>query len=507
MLNRRATTSRSEEDPNSNGAIHSGTTTPKGRKRKKSKTKKRSTWRAWIPLCFVVFYVIVVILSLWMLAKMFLIPSSAVPGNNGNSNANDNFIQESKNNKIIRHRHSNQNMDLPYPKIIRDSKNYPQLSQDALDMCTRTLWHTIETTTIVLPNKETFIHTGDIDDLWLRDSAAQIHPLLVPLFGPNRTQSLIQLDAKLDRIVAGLIRRTALYIRHDPYANAFRIDDSYVFSAAQKKLGRHDLISTWNYELDSACYWIRMVFFYWKQSNNANNAQADSVVALQRVQEAAEIMVDVWIAEQKHENDDESVPRGPLFDCVNCNKPYRYPGLQRNGKGTPTNASSGLTWTGFRPSDDECTFGFLVPANMFAVVALEYAEELANAVWNNPILAAKAQQLAKEIQTGIETHAVVDHPTHGKIYAYEVDGLGNSLLMDDANVPSLLSIPYLGYKHYDPEIYANTRRFVFSKDNPTYQKGTNAMTGEVEGYGSPHMQAAIRQNIWPMSLAIQGLTR
>jgi uncharacterized protein len=154
------------------------------------------------------------------------------------------------------------------------------------------------------------------------------------LFGPNRTASLIALDPKLDRIVSGLIARTAAYIRHDPYANAFRIDDSYVFSAAQKKLGRHDLISTWNYELDSGCFWTRMVYYYWKQS--PQGASPTSVVRLPQVQQAAEIMVHVWAAEQKHELDEESVPRGPLFDCINCNKPYRYPGLPRNGKGSPT---------------------------------------------------------------------------------------------------------------------------------------------------------------------------
>jgi hypothetical protein len=144
----------------------------------------------------------------------------------------------------------------PYPKITRESKTTTEssrdLSKEALEMCTRTLWHTLETTTIVLPDGETFVHTGDIDDLWLRDSAAQIHPLMIPVFD-NATTSLMAQDAKLDRIVAGLIKRTAMYIRHDPYANAFRIDDSYVFSEKQKRLGRHDLISTWNYELDSAC--------------------------------------------------------------------------------------------------------------------------------------------------------------------------------------------------------------------------------------------------------------
>jgi len=143
---------------------------------------------------------------------------------------------------------------------------------------------------------------------------------------------------------------------------------------------------------------------------------------------------------------------------------------------------------------------------MFAVVVLEYVTELAIELWNHPSLATKASNLARQIQKGIEDHAIVHHPKFGKIYAYEVDGLGHYKVMDDANVPNLLSIPYLGYRHYDPEIYANTRRFIFSKDNPTYQKGTNTLTGELEGYGSPHMQARIQQNIWPMSIAMKGLT-
>ncbi len=143
----------------------------------------------------------------------------------------------------------------------------------------------------------------------------------------------------MDRIVAGLIKRTAMYIRHDPWANAFRIDDSYVFSEAQKRMGRHDLISTWNYELDSACYFIRLLYFYWHQAPNP-----DVVLQSPAVQKAVDIMMDLWIAEQKHEED--AYPTGPLFDCLNCNKLYRYPGLARDGKGTPTNASSGLIWSG-----------------------------------------------------------------------------------------------------------------------------------------------------------------
>lgn len=378
-----------------------------------------------------------------------------------------------------------------YPIVTRNSS--VQISKEAIDMCHKTLWHTLETTTIVLPNNESFIHTGDIDDLWLRDSAAQIHPLLVS----NGGASLVQTDAKLARIVSGLIKRTAMYIRHDPYANAFRIDDSYVFSTAQKLIGRHDLISTWNYELDSACYYMRMLYYFYQALPESPVLRDESVM------EAVEIMIDLWSAEQRHEED--NYPQGDFFDCVNCGKPYRYPGLKRNGKGTKTNPNAGLTWSGFRPSDDECAFGYLVPANMFAVVALGYIQELATAVWENPLLAQKAKNLAGEIDDGIQKHGIVEHLNYGRIYAFEVDGLGNSLFMDDANVPSLMSIPYLGYD-FDQEVYANTRNFILSKDNPTYQKGINAMTGEIEGYGSPHMSNVIQRNIWPMSLAMQGLT-
>jgi len=255
-------------------------------------------------------------------------------------------------------------------------------------------------------------------------------------------------------------------------------------------------------ELDSGCFYIRMLYFYWKQSPNGGD-KAESVLRLKSVHEAVSIMVDLWIAEQRHE--DNNYPTGPLFDCKNCNKPYRYPGLARNGKGTPTNSSAGLSWTGFRPSDDECKYGYLVPANMFAVVVLGYVRELATEIWRDGQLAERAEKLANDIQRGIQDHGTVEHPTYGRIYAYEVDGMGHSLLMDDANVPSLVSIPYLGYD-YDPVIYDNTRRFIFSLSNPEYRKGTNQLTGEIEGYGSPHMSEAIRDNIWPMSIAVQGLT-
>jgi meiotically up-regulated gene 157 (Mug157) protein len=371
-----------------------------------------------------------------------------------------------------------------------------KLSKDAIDMCHRTLWHTLESTTVVLPNNESFVITGDISDLWLRDSAAQIHPLLIPNVYDGK--SLVQTDAKLERIVSGLIKLTARYIRHDPYANAFRIDDSKVYNTFEReKLGRHGYIATWNYELDSACYYMRMIYFFY------TSFPAHPVLTLTQVQEAVEIMIDLWIAEQRHEED--QYPVGPLFDCEHCGKPYRYnpAELKRNGKGTATNPNTGMTWSGFRPSDDACEYGFLVPSNMFAVVALKYMEELATKLWDNQNLAKKARKLRDEIQAGIQKHGIVKHEKYGMIYAYEVDGLGNSLLMDDANIPNLMSLPYLGYD-YDPEIYENTKKFILSEDNPTFHRGKNDFTGEIEGYGSPHTNS-IPHDIWPMAIAMQAL--
>ena len=157
-----------------------------------------------------------------------------------------------------------------------------------------------------------------------------------------------------------------------------------------------------------------------------------------------------------------------------------------------------MTWCGFRPSDDACTYGYLVPANMFAVVALGYAAEMVETVLTDAALAEECRVLAAEIREGIEKYAVINHPHFGKIYAYEVDGLGNYLLMDDANVPSLLEAPYLGYCDFEDEVYQNTRQFILSRNNPFYYEGSVA-----KGIGSPHTPD---HYVWHISLAIQGMT-
>lgn len=171
--------------------------------------------------------------------------------------------------------------------------------------------------------------------------------------------------------------------------------------------------------------------------------------------------------------------------------------LTHDGHGAPV-AVTGMTWSGFRPSDDACVYGYLIPSNMFAVVTLGYTAEIMREIYKDGEVAARAEKLASEIRDGIEKYGVVEHPKFGKMYAYETDGLGNYVFMDDANVPSLMSIPYLGYCSADDEIYKNTRAFVLSKENPYYYEGTAA-----KGVGSPHTPP---EYIWHIALSMQGLT-
>ena len=196
----------------------------------------------------------------------------------------------------------------------------------AVETCRRTLWRTLKTTTKILSDGGTFVFTGDLDDLWLRDSAAQVHPYI----------SLVNESPDMARLIRGLTKRHAMYIRFDPWANAFRIDTKYKFNAEQKSLGRHGYISTRNYELDSGCYYIRMLYRFWKVSKSD-----ESVLRDRETIDAVRILIELWRSEQHHEENE--VASSELFDCVNCGKPYRYKKLPRNGKGSKTKYT-GMTY-------------------------------------------------------------------------------------------------------------------------------------------------------------------
>jgi len=228
--------------------------------------------------------------------------------------------------------------------------------------------------------------------------------------------------------------------------------------------------------LDSHCYFLRLSYLYWKNSGNTIFFDQDWRASVLQI-------IKLWKLEQDHMR----------------NSPYRYPELVQN-IGSPV-GYTGMTWTAFRPSDDRCIYHYLIPANMFVVVTLGYVEEMALTILNDTKLATDVAALREIIDEGIHKFGIVNNQKFGKVYAFEVDGLGNTQLMDDANVPSLLSGPYLGYKSSrDPDgsIMANTRRYVLSTDNPYYFAGTKA-----KGIGSPHIPGRM---YWPMSAIMEGFT-
>lgn len=334
---------------------------------------------------------------------------------------------------------------------------------------------TIETTLRPLPCDETFVITGDIPAMWLRDSSAQVRHYL----------PFTSSDPELARLIEGLIARQAACILLDPYANAF--NENPDGSRWCEDHTQH-LKGVWErkYEVDSLCYPVQLSYLYWKASGSAR-------IFTPRLREAFWAIVRTFITEQRHF---ERSPYRFIRPEESCNG-LEQETLQNGGMGMPVNYT-GMTWSGFRPSDDACDFGYLIPANMFAVVILGYMMEMAKEGFDDPILYEAARKLRHEIDYGIRHYGIYRHPVFGPIYAYETDGFGNYNLMDDANVPSLLSIPYLGYRPADDPIYQNTRRFILSSENPHYHAGTAAA-----GIGSPHTPKGY---IWPIALSMQGLT-
>ena len=337
--------------------------------------------------------------------------------------------------------------------------------------CFRSTWDT----TLQRDNGTVFLITGDIPAMWLRDSSAQVYHYL-----PFARQF-----PEVEKAVEGLIRRQMQYIALDPYANAFNRE------ANGNKYERDDTSWTpeqeawiWErkYEIDSLCYPIRLAHAFWKQTGSAAWRDGTFLRAVQNI-------LDVWQTEQRHE---ENSPY--YFNRKNCPPSDTLP---RGGKGALV-GYTGMTWSGFRPSDDACRYGYLIPSNFFAVRALKLLSELLADMPGQEALIARAEALRGDIQEGLSKYAVVEHEKYGKVYAYEVDGLGHSHLMDDANVPSLLSLPYLGCVDADDPIYQNTRKMLLSPDNPYYFEGAAA-----RGIGSPHTPP---RYVWPISLCIQGLT-
>ncbi|MFT8843571.1 MAG: glycoside hydrolase family 125 protein [Schleiferilactobacillus harbinensis] len=314
-----------------------------------------------------------------------------------------------------------------------------------------------------------FVLTGDIPAMWQRDTTAQIRPYLV----------LAQTDTGMADIISRVVQRLFFNMDHDPYANAFNLKANYAGHQSDATT-----MTPWiwerKYELDSLCYPVQLAYLLWRNTGRTDHFDAQFQAAIKK-------MIHVIRTEQHHETSPyrfertEDRPEDTLIDGVG--RPVGY---------------TGMSWSGFRPSDDACVYGYLVPANMFAVVVLRQLADIYTDVLKDTASAADFLQLAQEIQDGIDQYGTVKNAAGETIYAYEVDGLGNALVMDDGNVPNLLSAPYLGYVEASDTVYQDTRRTILSPENPYYYKGRVG-----GGLGSPHTPP---HYIWPIALAMEGLT-
>ena len=319
---------------------------------------------------------------------------------------------------------------------------------------------------------DTYVITGDIDAMWLRDSSAQVWPYL----------QFIKQDEALKHLVAGVINRQTACVLMDPYANAFYNDPDKKGEWATDHTAMKPGVHERKWEIDSLCYPIRLAYHYWKITGDTKPFDGKWKGAVMATLQT--------FKEQQRKKDN-----GPYK--FQRTTPFATDTLPMSGYGYPVK-SVGLICSAFRPSDDATVYSFLIPSNFFAVTSLRQAAEMMTSIVKDKASANQLLSLAAEVEKALQQHATVTHPQFGKVYAYEVNGFGSYNLMDDANVPSLLSLPYLGgVKSSDP-VYQNTRKLVLSAYNPFFFKGTAG-----EGIGGPHVG---QDMIWPMAITMRGLT-
>ena len=335
--------------------------------------------------------------------------------------------------------------------------------------------NTIDTTVdfeMVNGKPDTYVITGDIDAMWMRDSTAQVWPYLL----------LIKKDKDLQQLVTGVIHRQVKCILKDPYANAFYKEENKVSEWKSDLTTMQPGTYERKWEIDSLCYPIRLAYNYWKLTNDTTPFDTQWKAAIQATLKT--------FKEQQRKTD-----KGPYtFQRTTA---WATDGVPLGGYGYPVKPV-GLICSMFRPSDDATIFPFLIPSNFFAVVSLKQAATMVKQINKDEVLAAELTVLANEVEKALQQHAIINHPQYGKVYAYEVNGFGSYNLMDDANVPSLLSLPYLNAVKNTDLVYINTRKMLLSTNNPFFFKGKAA-----EGIGGPH---AGMNMIWPLSIIMRGLT-
>ncbi|MEK6345286.1 MAG: glycoside hydrolase family 125 protein, partial [Curtobacterium sp.] len=290
------------------------------------------------------------------------------------------------------------------------------------DLVEDALRRTLEDTITIDDDGTAFVITGDIPAMWMRDSTTQMLPYLRLVAAASTEAPAAE---ELADVLVAVVRRQFASIAHDPYANAFNRGPT---GAHYDDRDLCDDPEIWEqkYEVDSLAYPLQFAAAVHRATGRTDHLGPDAHAV-------ARTIVDQLRLETDHDRSSYRFVR---------ESPEPTETLVRDGRGSPV-AVTGMTWCGFRPTDDACTYGYNVPENLHAASALGDLARLAKKVWDDPALAADATALRDGILRGVAEHGIVPHPhdPDARIYAYEVDGLGGVVLMDDANTPSLLSLP------------------------------------------------------------------
>ena len=334
---------------------------------------------------------------------------------------------------------------------------------------------------------QSFIVTGDINAEWLRDSTNQL----------AQYQSLAKKDKEIHNLILGAINTQAEFVIGSPYCNAFQPPPPSGLAPSSNG-GEDDVhpifepsfVFECKYELDSLAAFLSL-------TNQFHSHTGSTEFLTKRWYEALDTLMGVLDAQSQ-----------PTFDETGMYQRNDYTFQRRTNTGTetlnlggignPLNGGTGLVRSAFRPSDDATILGFLIPANAMMCVELKRSATILEKAGKKK-LASTLRKKGEEIEAGIWEHGVVHHKKFGEVFAFEVDGYGSSIIMDDANLPSLLALPLLGFVDVKDKVYQNTRRMILEKQgNPYY------LTGEAfRGIGGPHIGV---QNAWPMSVLVQAMT-
>lgn len=318
---------------------------------------------------------------------------------------------------------------------------------------------------------DTFVITGDIHAMWLRDSTAQVWPYL-PLVKEEKT---------LRELIKGVVHRQSYCVTIDPYANAFnknREGSYWEKDLTDMKKELHER----KWEIDSLCYTVRLAHGYWKTTGDDSIFDAEW-------RRAASLIVRTFREQQRKDGNGPYSFRRETAVAADT--------VPMGGYGNPTR-KIGLIHSMFRPSDDACQYPFLIPSNYFALTSLRQLAEIHSRVTGDTAQERECSAFAEELTSVLAAYSFIDDQNRGRLYAYEADGFGNTLFMDDANIPSLISMPYLGTCAVNDPVYRNTRKQLLSSSNPFFFSGTAA-----EGIGGPHVGMDM---IWPMGITMRAFT-